>query len=327
MKLFNRLFFLGFIPISLLNSCQKAENKPDYRGEMRKFVEKISVNGKSLHPGFIVIPQNGLALLTSNGTTGGIPDNNYISAIDGVGQEELWYGYNNEDDVLTPEPDHTDMLQMCSFAHVRGLKVLVTDYCTTPEKMDDSYTKNSENNFVSFSANHRDLDNIPDHPAFPFGVNSNTISSLSGIKNFLYIINPSGYTSKEEFLHAIEQTEYDAFVLDLFYDENTILTSGDLARLRNKPNGGTRKLICYMSIGEAESYRWYWKPVWSVTPPSFLVGENPDWLNNYTVRYWDPAWQYIICGNSDSYLNRIVDAGFDGVYLDLVSEYEYFEDK
>jgi len=45
------------------------------------------------------------------------------------------------------------------------------------------------------------------------------------------------------------------------------------------------------------------------------------------VRYWDPNWQYIICGSSDSYVNRIVNAGFDGVYLDLVDEYEYFENK
>ena len=88
--------------------------------------------------------------------------------------------------------------------------------------------------------------------------------------------------------------------MDLYFDESTILDSLDLAQLRLKPTGGTRKIICYMSIGEAESYRWYWKPYWSVTPPSFLVGEDPDWLDNYTVRYWDPNWQGVICTGNDS---------------------------
>jgi cysteinyl-tRNA synthetase len=326
MKRFLRFLFFSFAAALLIHSCKKSENNIDYRGKMRKFVEKISTRGRNLRPGFIVIPQNGLPLLSSDGTAGGTPEASYIAAIDGVGQEELWYGYENKDDVKTPEPDHTELLGLCTFAHVQGLKVLVTDYCTTPEKCDDAYTKNAENHFVSFSANHRELDNIPTHPAFPFQVNTNAVHSLGDIKNFLYLINPSGYNSKEEFLHALEQTDYDAFVLDLFFDENTMLNTDDLNRLRYKTNGGERKLICYMSIGEAESYRPYWKPFWNVTPPSFLLGEDPDWVNNYTVKYWDPNWQSIICGNSDSYLDKIVNAGFDGVYLDLVSEYEYFEE-
>lgn len=327
MTLFNRILFFSAVAGLTLNSCQKQADKPDYRGEMRKFVERISSTARNLHPGFIVVPQNGLALLTSNGTNGGEPETSYIAAIDGVGQEELWYGYDNNDDVPTPEPEHSDLLGMCAFARVQGLKVLITDYCTTPSKSDDSYAKNFADNFVSFTATHRDLDNIPDYPALPFHVNSNTINSLADLQNFLYIIDPSAYNSKEEFIHALEQTQYDGFVVDLFFDDNTMLNADDLNRLRIKPNGGTRKVLCYMSIGEAENYRWYWKPVWNVTPPSFLVGEDPDWLNNYTVRYWDPAWQYIICSGPDSYLHKITDAGFDGVYLDLVSEYEYFESK
>ena len=39
---------------------------------------------------------------------------------------------------------------------------------------------------------------------------------------------------------------------------------------------------------------------------------------NYGVRFWDPAWQEIIF----DYTNRILAAGFDGVYLDKVDEFE-----
>jgi cysteinyl-tRNA synthetase len=45
------------------------------------------------------------------------------------------------------------------------------------------------------------------------------------------------------------------------------------------------------------------------------------------VRYWDKTWQNIIYGNNDTYLKKIIDAGFDGVYLDVVDAFEYFEEK
>jgi cysteinyl-tRNA synthetase len=39
------------------------------------------------------------------------------------------------------------------------------------------------------------------------------------------------------------------------------------------------------------------------------------------VRFWFPGWQDIIMYNEDSYLSRIIAAGFDGVYLDRVDAY------
>jgi len=80
-----------------------------------------------------------------------------------------------------------------------------------------------------------------------------------------------------------------------------------------------------MSIGEAEDYRYYWKAEWKTNPPSWLAEENPNWPGNYKVRYWNEDWQNIIYGNNDSYLRKILDAGFDGVYLDIIDAFEYFE--
>jgi len=56
-----------------------------------------------------------------------------------------------------------------------------------------------------------------------------------------------------------------------------------------------------------------------------LEEENPNWEGNYKVRYWEPEWQDIIYGNDSSYLKKILDAGFDGVYLDIIDAFEYFE--
>jgi cysteinyl-tRNA synthetase len=56
-----------------------------------------------------------------------------------------------------------------------------------------------------------------------------------------------------------------------------------------------------------------------------MAEENPEWEGNYKVKYWEKEWQDIIFGNEDSYLQKILDAGFDGVYLDIIDAFEYFE--
>jgi cysteinyl-tRNA synthetase len=53
--------------------------------------------------------------------------------------------------------------------------------------------------------------------------------------------------------------------------------------------------------------------------------ENRQWKGNYKGDYWDPDWQAIILGGENAYLDKILAAGFDGVYLDIIDAFEYFE--
>ena len=82
-----------------------------------------------------------------------------------------------------------------------------------------------------------------------------------------------------------------------------------------------------MSIGEAEDYRYYWQSEWNSNPPSWLDNEDPNWPGNYFVQYWNESWQNIIFGSDESYLDKIINTGFDGVYLDIIDAFEYFENK
>ncbi len=111
---------------------------------------------------------------------------------------------------------------------------------------------------------------------------------------------------------------FDLLVIDTTKDgsDESSLTPADLARLKRKPNGQPRTMLAYLSIGEAESYRSYWDPAWKRTKPDWLLGENPDWKENYAVCFWKPEWQGIMCGNPEARLDRVIAAGFDGVYLD-----------
>jgi cysteinyl-tRNA synthetase len=94
--------------------------------------------------------------------------------------------------------------------------------------------------------------------------------------------------------------------------------SDEVAQMKRRPGSTPRLVLAYLSIGEAERYRPYWQQAWYDAPskPAWLDKENRRWAGNFAVRYWDPQWQQLIFGTPDSYLDRIVAQGFDGVYLD-----------
>ena len=313
----------------LVVSCTNNDNGPtdeneagrNYKQDMRDLVVGISQTAKAVHPNFAVIPQNGIELVTSNGEVNGSPDLAYLAAIDGNGQEDLFYGYD-DDDQATPSAQTAYLRSLLDVSKEAGKTILVTDYTSTASKITDSYQKNIAAGYVSYAALHRSLDIIP--TSAPQHVNAATITSLGQAKNFLYLINPEGYASKMAFIDAVTATNYDVVIMDLFLD-NESFTAEEVSQLRNKANGGKRLVICYMSIGEAEDYRYYWEEDWANNKPGWIAGENPDWPGNYKVNYWDEQWQGILYKNQDSYLSKITAAGFDGVYLDIIDGFEYFE--
>jgi cysteinyl-tRNA synthetase len=323
-----RLFFI--LTFSFISSCksfvpESTSDQIDYRQEMRQFVEEISSYAHSLDSDFLVIPQNGQELLVQGEDINSEIDQIYLASIDGIGREDLFYGFSG-DDIATDSAITAMWLDYLNLAKENGLSILAIDYCSTPEKIDDSSLHNQELEFLSFAADHRELDNIPLYPAIPFAENNATVRSLSQAHNFLYLINPAQYASKEEFINAITSTNYDLLVLDLYLGE-AIFTKDEIEQLRQKANGGSRLVLCYLSVGEAEDYRPYWKQEWDENPPEWLLEENPNWAGNYRVQYWNEDWKTIITGSADSYLGKIINSGFNGVYLDLVDAFWEFEDE
>jgi cysteinyl-tRNA synthetase len=102
----------------LLAACEKNEvnthQSPDvdYRQEMRSFVQNISQYAKSIDRDFIIIPQNGQEIVTQNGESDGSPVPDYLAAIDGAGREDLFYGYNLDDEP-TPSDEKGYMVAFC----------------------------------------------------------------------------------------------------------------------------------------------------------------------------------------------------------------------
>ena len=314
--------------VALLTGCKK-DNKfentnMNYKQKMRDFVQSISQYAKGVNANFIIVPQNGHELISNTGDKTGTADLNYVNAIDALGQEDLFYGFSG-DDIATASDNTSYLTTFLDMAKEKGKVILVTDYCSTQTNVDDSYSKNNAKGYISYAAESRELDIISTYPEAPYNANSNVITSVSQVKNFLYLINPDiNFSTKQQFIDAIKATDFDLLITDLFFNSEPF-TASETAELKNKHNGGKRLIISYMSIGEAEDYRYYWEPSWNITPPAWLAEENPEWKGNYKVRYWDPDWQSIIFGSSTSYLDKILSAGFDGTYLDIIEAFEYFE--
>jgi len=123
-------------------------------------------------------------------------------------------------------------------------------------------------------------------------------------------------------LEAVGDTEFDLIIMDYSSegDDASAYSADEIASLKNS-TGGQKIILSYLSIGEAEDYRFYWQENWEPGNPVWLDEENKNWKENYKVHYWEPAWQAIVY----SYLDRILSAGFHGAYLDIIDAYEAYQ--
>lgn len=127
-------------------------------------------------------------------------------------------------------------------------------------------------------------------------------------------------------VEKLANTPADLMVIDYAKEQGKVpLTAQDVARIKAGPDGKGRYVVAYLSVGEAEEYRFYWDPAWKTSPPDWLGEENCAWPQAHRVRYWLPGWKSINFSGSQSYLRRIIEAGFDGVYLDRVDIFETYE--
>ena len=144
--------------------------------------------------------------------------------------------------------------------------------------------------------------------------------------SFAYILQADAFAStKEKAVAKLAACDRDWIVLDAAFARDALWTREDLKIIR--AGRADRQVIAYLSIGEAEDYRPYWRSEWvekgklTADAPTWLLAENPDWPGNFRVRYWRPEWQSLILAAVDDAMTR----GFDGVYLDIVDGFETFE--
>ena len=142
---------------------------------------------------------------------------------------------------------------------------------------------------------------------------------LSRVSHWLYLISAN---LSAQTVDQIAASTHNLVVLDFIPSEvnNTAYPMASVvARLHQAPH--SKLAIAYIDIGQAENYRTYWRPDWQVGTPDWIAGSDPDgWAGNYPVAFWRDEWRHIWLSNQ-GLLQQILDAGFDGVYLDWVEAY------
>jgi cysteinyl-tRNA synthetase, unknown class len=142
-------------------------------------------------------------------------------------------------------------------------------------------------------------------------------------------------------LHGIKLGEMQHSPYDLLVVDATTGIAADrpfkraeIGSLKKKPDGSSRLVVSYLSVGEAEDYRpeYFSEEYMEEDAPDWLMGENKDWKGNRIIKFCSDGWQKTILGDENgrsvynsiepSPLYRLIDLGLDGVYLDRVDVYE-----
>jgi uncharacterized protein (TIGR01370 family) len=77
--------------------------------------------------------------------------------------------------------------------------------------------------------------------------------------------------------------------------------------------------VGYVSIGEAEDYRFYWK---KIKNEGFIIAENADWKGNYYIDPRNERWKSVII---DEVIPRVLNCGYHGIFMDTLDTAEYLE--
>ncbi|BEO91227.1 endo alpha-1,4 polygalactosaminidase [Fusobacterium nucleatum] len=297
------LLFISYFSFSEVNNVYK-ERMKDFIKELRNNTDKEK----------IIITQNGNELYFKNGKI----DKKFFNITNATTQESLYYGDVLRFNVPTSKGLKNELLELTTPIRKKGKPVFVINYGKGQKKKEFLKKEALKTKFVSellpsFNAD-RLYQTIEDY-------NDEDINSLSEVKNFLCLLNPENFSDIEEYYQALRNTNYDLLLIEVSHN-NVFFTKEQIEELKIKDNGGKRIVIAYLSIGEAEDYRFYWKKKWNKKKPNWIVKENENWEGNYIVKYWSPEWKDII----KEYQKKLDEIGVDGYLLDTVDTYQYFEE-
>ena len=284
--------------------------------KMQDFVIDISKYSRAIDTNFIIIPQNGPELAFEKLNTSGVFRKSYLDAIDGIAVEDLFYDGK-------PKIDNYRLQMLRKLQKEK--QVMVSDFITKEETIETVKTQSAKEKFllyprISTNEHYREIPEVVPNE------NSNDIQKLSDAKNYLYLINPANIRTKRAYLKAIADTNFDMITIDLFFNDEP-LTPKDIEQLKKKANGGKRLIISYVNIGAAENWRYYWNRNWKLNDPTWIKKKYVGYEDEFYVEFWHEDWKKIIYGNDGSYLKKILDAGFDGAFLDNVEAYYFLYNK
>ena len=301
----------------------------DLRQELRNAILRAARYARETKPGFPISVLNGSGLLAKpkeNDEIVKVPARAFQSGIDALFQDGLFYGrptFNKP----RPKENHELLMRDLNFAKDARIPIFSIEYAKDAKAVGDALRKGFEEGvIIGISNQPRGLQNmLPRLQSQPPRENGNSVLSLKDVRNFILIRDSGGFGSEAEYAFRMKDTNYDLVVTGVFHDRRP-LSKRAVETLKYKKLGARRLVFALMDIGSAAAYRYYWQDDWREGSPEFIAAPFPNDPDRYFVNYWDPEWQRIMFGNTDSYLYGVIAQGFDGVVIEGGDGYRFFED-
>lgn len=335
---------------SLLGNARAAEPKgrmlpyipidqiPNHRQLMRDVVIALSDYCKKRRSDFIVLARNAPELLIKEQREAdweaardpdgaamarysavGSADGPYLNAIDGILVDGLFFGHDRYDQPSRAS-DAALLRAGVDLLQKQGRSTLLIDYCKDPQHRATALAGARKEHLLAYLDGEGDksLSHIPSAP--PASENPNHITDLAKAQNFLPLFSAAGFARRDQWFDRLAATNYDALLVDPFW-RGSSMTLADVKALKFKRLGSQRLFLAPLPVGTAGVDRFYWQKGWRVGNPDFIAAADPNDSNRFFTYYWQDSWKKVL-GN---YVTGLCDLGIDGIILDGLDAYEYFE--
>jgi len=199
--------------------------------------------------------------------------------------------------------------------------VLSIETCATQAEADAALAAADRDHVLSFAAaDDSKLDRLPTgHVRYE---NSKPVTDIAATRNWLAMVRGDRFGTRSEWVTALTKVNFDAILIDVVHRGSDPLVKADIAAVKFKALGAPRLALADLPIGKAYDWRWYWQKGWEAGNPPYLFAPIAEEPGSFVADLGDPAWKEIL----GKYLKGIMDLGFDGVVLDDLDTYLWFED-
>ncbi|MHC8509328.1 MAG: hypothetical protein ACYYKD_08005 [Rhodospirillales bacterium] len=312
----------------------------DYRSyaeDMRLFVIRIAAFARRYNPDFGVIAENALDLTEKTDPIDeylSAPARGFMRAIDAFLVTGLELGFPDEvsqDDegvlgeLLDDGPsDRLRRLQMASDEGVRSLLLDVTEDPVIVQAGRSQAAAMYDAPYYAAPDVMARLSRLAETPTRPFDENPDNVLTFDAVRNYAMLTNSAPLGRMDEFALDMQGTNYDLLIVPPFHGR-LALSRQAVNTMQYKKTGARRLVYARINIGYAPSYAYYWGDDWREGRPRFIGPPQRDDPDLYRAIFWDPDWQKIFTGDTQSYIYGLVAQGYDGVVLTGLDAHHFFQ--
>ncbi|MEK9281581.1 MULTISPECIES: endo alpha-1,4 polygalactosaminidase [unclassified Bradyrhizobium] len=271
---------------------------------------------------------------------------NYVSAIDGMFKEEVYYTDSGKKQSVSEAKHTVENLQKAVDA---GKPVVVIEYVSGATKIADVHALAAHDGLGSYIG-HLDLNGIdydgvlPGQTVHPIGGSTGgttggaggstggstggtggstggatggtggSTGGTGGTSDGSNSGHSQGPITANYVLQGVDPAKvakapFDVQVVETENDSGVPFTASQVSLMKS----GGSQVLGYFNLGEAENYRDYF----STLSKSIVGPEDRNWPGNFHVAYWTPEWKAV----AQKAIDQMISAGYDGIYFDVVDEF------